>query len=301
MRMKMLVGMLVGVAAVAVAAQANRPTPVNKNGEIYNFKDTATLTVDSVTLNFFPSKGRVLGDPRKQGKQFVRVQVGVTNAGSGVYSVNYTNFYLQTSDGTRHSTTSSINKGNSDDRLESTKLDPKGSTSGALYYEVSRKETLDTLTFVYTGRQGTDHKDTLIPLAGGQGTAAAIPAASAPAASAASAAAPAAPKAASQLGANLQKTMAGSLEGPWVLDMAKSKAAPDGNTAGLMAKLTLNGDGTFVAGAGVTGKYTFDGKTLVVTYANSPGLQKKGGIDGQWLKFPAPAGLNRYCYMVRPK
>ncbi len=85
-----------------------------------------------------------------------------------------------------------------------------------------------------------------------------------------------------------------------MLDVAKSKAAPDGNTAGLMANLVLADDGTFKAGAGVTGVYSFDGKTLIVTYANSPGLQKKGGIAGAWLKFPAPAGLSSYCYMKRP-
>ena len=68
-----------------------------------------------------------------------------------------------------------------------------------------------------------------------------------------------------------------------------------------MKQLTVNADGTFTALAGVTGKYAFDGQTLSVWYSNSPGLEKKGGVDGNWLKFPAPAGLNRFVYMTRPK
>ena len=164
MRPRVLVGMLVAGAAITLAAQANDPVAVNRSSEIYYFSDTATVTVESVTLNFFPTEGGVLGDPRKEGKQFVRVALSVANTDVEPFSMNYTNFELQTSNGTRHSTTSSINKGNSNDRLESAKITTGDSVSGALYYEVSGDETRDTLTFIHTGRLGTDHKDTLIPL-----------------------------------------------------------------------------------------------------------------------------------------
>ena len=69
-----------------------------------------------------------------------------------------------------------------------------------------------------------------------------------------------------------------------------------------MKEVVINTDGTFRALYGTSGKWTFDGQTLIVNYANSPGLDKKGGMatDGEWLKFPAPAGLGKFCYL-KPK
>jgi hypothetical protein len=46
-----------------------------------------------------------------------------------------------------------------------------------------------------------------------------------------------------------------SLVGAWKLDEARSKAAPDGDTAGLMNRVALNPDGTFEAMYGVKGTW----------------------------------------------
>ena len=157
---------------------------------------------------------------------------------------------------------------------------------------------------VYSGHIGTDEKDYLIPLTAAAGAPAVMPGPAAPA-PAKAAQKPNAQMGAelsaamAQMGADLSAAMASSLVGTWVLDEAKSKAAPDGNTAGMMKEVVLHEDGTFTALAGTKGKWTFDGKTLIVTYENSPGFPRRGGIapDGHWLKFPL---YNTFCYL-RPK
>ncbi len=96
------------------------------------------------------------------------------------------------------------------------------------------------------------------------------------------------------------ESSAPSIVGTWALDEARSSAAADGNTAGLMAKLEIKADGTFEALYGTQGTYTFEGGELVAVYSHSPGLEKKGGsVDGEHLRFPAPAGLGKYCYLRR--
>lgn len=96
------------------------------------------------------------------------------------------------------------------------------------------------------------------------------------------------------------ESAAPSIVGTWALDEARSSAAADGNTAGLMATLEIKADGTFEALYGTHGTYTFEGGELVAIYSNSPGLEKKGGsLDGEHLRFPAPAGLGKYCYLTR--
>ena len=301
MRMRLFVGMMVAAAGISLAAQANQAVPVNQRGVIQRFKNTGVVTVESVTMNFFPANGRVLTDPRTKGGQFVRVAVNVTNTSATAFTVAYTSFHLLTSDGAKHSLTSSINRGNSNDRLATTKLEPEASVSGALYYEIAATETLEQLALVFEGYAGTEKKDFRIAFSADAAAAPAPAHAAAPAPEAEPKNPAPAPKTGpEQLAADLAATMAASLVGPWVMDEAKSKAAPDGNTAGVMKTLELTADGAFTALYGTKGTYTFDGQTLVVTYANSPGLQKKGAIEGAWLKFPAPAGLNRYCYMKRP-
>ena len=287
MRVSLLAAALSAALGAGLAAQANRAAPVNQAGPIQNFKDTATLSVDAVTLDFMPAKVP-FSDPRKNGKQFVRVAVTATNTGKTVFSLYHTSLALQTSDFTRHSITSSINKGNSDDRLETTKLEPGASVSGALYYEVGARESRETMHLVYDGHLGSDDKDFLFPLTPGN---------AAPSAPAPPKAAPAPPTPAAQPGKDLAAAVGGSLAGVWMMDEAKTRAAADGNSALLMKRVTLNADGTFLAGAGVTGKYKFDGKIFSVFYSGSPGLEKKGAIDGGWLKFPAPAGLGKFVYM----
>jgi hypothetical protein len=270
------------LVTAGAAAQAGKAQPVGRSGPINYFKNTARLTVDTVTLGFVPA-GRVLSSPATRGAQFLRVGVTIANTGTSVYTVYFTNLLLETSDKTRHDVTLLINKGNSTDRLATTKLDPGGTLTGALYFEVPATETAETMSMVYKGHVDGEDKFFVFPL---------TPASAAPAGDP--------PKGLDQPGADLTAAPGTSLEGAWVMDEAKSKAATDGNTAGLMKRVEMAGDGTFTAGAGVTGKYTFDGTTLVVFYSNSPGLAKKGGIDGEWLKFPAPAGLNRFVYMKRP-
>jgi hypothetical protein len=68
-----------------------------------------------------------------------------------------------------------------------------------------------------------------------------------------------------------------------------------------MNEVTINADGTFTAMFGVKGTWKLDGETLSVFYSNSPGLEKKSATatEGEWLKFPAPAGLNRFCNLKR--
>jgi len=293
MRARMLVSMLGLMAAGAAAAampQNGEPVPVNTKAAIHYFKNAATVAIDSVTTGYRPPNGRLLRDPKSTGGQIVRVSLTVTNTSETPFRVGYTAFRLKMSDGEKQMITSLINRGNNTDRLTTETLAPGASIAGALYYEVPASETLQTLALVYEGYEGSSKKDYAIALT------------PAPAPAVAAAPAPAATDAAkpmSELSGDLAGAPAASLEGEWVLDEAKSKAASDGNTAGVMKTLELTAGGVFTALYGTTGTYTFDGQTLVVTYAHSPGLQKKGGIEGAWLKFPAPAGLNRYCYMKR--
>ena len=276
MRARTLVPMLGFMAAGAAAAampQNGEPVPVNTKAAIHYFKNAATVAIDSVTTGYRPPNGRLLRDPKSTGGQIVRVSLTVTNTSETPFRVGYTAFRLKMSDGEKQMITSLINRGNNTDRLTTETLAPGASMAGALYYEGPPSQTPPTPP----------------PARGG----AAAPAPAAPAVTDAS-------KPMSELSDDLAGAPAASLEGKWVLDEAKSKAASDGNTAGVMKTLELTADGAFTALYGTKGTYTFDGQTLVVTYANSPGLQKKGAIEGAWLKFPAPAGLNRYCYMKRP-
>lgn len=168
MRVPAIAALCAALLGGVLTAQSNRVEPVGQGGPIHYFRDTATLTVDSVTLGFMPATAP-LSDPRKSGKQFVRLAVTVTNTGKTVFPMNYTTLSLQTSDFTRHGTTSSINKGNRTDRLGSDKLQPGASVSGALYYEISGKETRDALKLVYDGHAGSDDKDFLFPLTAAKG------------------------------------------------------------------------------------------------------------------------------------
>jgi hypothetical protein len=307
MRVKWTATLVVLAVCVASAAgQRNRATAVTATGEIHYFKNIGTVAIDSVTLDFFPANGRVLSDPKDKGNQIVRVNVTITNTSETPFRVAYTSLKLRPRDGTKVTVTSTINRGNSADRLASVQLAPGASVTGALYYEVPASETLDSLALVYEGYAGTAKTDYPIALGAtpaGAPTPAAVPAAKAPApVPAVKAPAPKpAPKPAAAPGAGLAAAKTKGLSGKWALDEAKSKAAPDGNTAGLMKEVTLNEDGTFTALYGTKGTWKFDGQTLSVFYSNSPGLEKKGGIatDGEWLKFPAPAGLNRFCYLTR--
>jgi hypothetical protein len=88
--------------------------------------------------------------------------------------------------------------------------------------------------------------------------------------------------------------------GTWALDEAKSKAAADGNTAGLMAKLSINPDGTFAALHGITGTWERAGGILFVTYAIASYENAPAKMHGAYLKFPAPSSpKTKFCYMKK--
>jgi hypothetical protein len=85
MRLTRWTGLLVFTLAIGFGAQGNRAMPVGQTSTIQYFSNTATLTVDSVTLHFaLPS------DKPRAGNQFVRVQVSATNTSKGVYTLYYT-------------------------------------------------------------------------------------------------------------------------------------------------------------------------------------------------------------------
>lgn len=94
-----------------------------------------------------------------------------------------------------------------------------------------------------------------------------------------------------------QKTVVGK----WQLDEPKSKAAADGNTAGLMKSVTIRADGTFEALFDIKGTWTFSGGKVLVTYENSGRDKEPLTFDGTHLKFPSPAMQTKFCYLVRAK
>jgi hypothetical protein len=89
--------------------------------------------------------------------------------------------------------------------------------------------------------------------------------------------------------------------GKWGLDEAKSKAATDGNTAGLMAEVTIKADGTFEAMYGTKGTWKIGGGKLLVTFDTNKGFRKdeEAKMDGEFLKFPAPAMAGKFCYLKK--
>ena len=87
--------------------------------------------------------------------------------------------------------------------------------------------------------------------------------------------------------------------GKWSLDENVSKAAPDGNTAGLMKELTIKDDGNFEAMYGTVGTWKIEGGKLLVSYANDFKKDRPGSMDGKTLKFPAPAMHDKFCYVTR--
>lgn len=87
--------------------------------------------------------------------------------------------------------------------------------------------------------------------------------------------------------------------GQWAIDMDKSKAAADGNTAGLMAAVTVKDDGTFEALYGIKGTWKVDGGKFLVSYDNDFEKDRPGSIDAGFFKFPAPAMAGRFCYLKK--
>jgi hypothetical protein len=87
--------------------------------------------------------------------------------------------------------------------------------------------------------------------------------------------------------------------GKWTLDEAKSAAAADGNTAGLMKEVEVKADGTFVAMYGTQGTWKIAGGKLLVTYANGFRKDEPASMAEGFLKFPSPAMSGKFCYLRR--
>jgi hypothetical protein len=88
--------------------------------------------------------------------------------------------------------------------------------------------------------------------------------------------------------------------GSWALDADKSKAAADGNTAGVMKKLTIKDDGTFETLVELKGTWRLkDGKLLVTWSGGGSHKEEAAAMDGEYLKFPAPAMTGKFCYVKR--
>ena len=91
----------------------------------------------------------------------------------------------------------------------------------------------------------------------------------------------------------------GEVVGAWALDGEKSAAAPDGNTAGVMAAVEFKADGTFAAMYGIGGTWKLKGKKLLVAYTNSFRGDEEAAMDGGHLKMPSPAMHGKFCYLKR--
>lgn len=115
-------------------------------GQITFMKTSADLKINNITFNFYP-KGDLLSNPAKKGKQFIRLEVTITNPNPTPYNVNFTVFNLNTSTEKGVKITYYINEGNSTDCLKRTTLKQGESVTGALYYEVDKTETLETIKF----------------------------------------------------------------------------------------------------------------------------------------------------------
>lgn len=128
------------------------------------FQAVADMSVKNVTMDFFPAGGKVLGDPKEDGNQFVRVEMMFENPNTEVFKMNYTNIQLDTPTEKGIDITFYINDSNVSDLLKSKDLAQGESLSGALYYEVPANLKAEDLTVSYTGYEGMESKDYKIPL-----------------------------------------------------------------------------------------------------------------------------------------
>jgi len=115
-----------------------------------NFTASATLKVNSVTLDFYPDAA-VLSDPKDEGRQFISVEVTVENTGEENFSLNFTSFHLDTAAEKGVTETFLLNESNVTDHLESVDLAVGESATGKLYFEVAGDEDLSTMSLVYEG------------------------------------------------------------------------------------------------------------------------------------------------------
>jgi hypothetical protein len=139
------------VTSTSVSDHKQEVSTPNTTGDVIYFDAKAQIKVNSVTMDFFPASGEVLGDPKKDGKQFVRIEVTITNTGKDALTPSYTSFTLNTAKEKGVGITFLINEGNSKDGYKDKELKAGESNTGALYFEVDGKETPVTMTLVYSG------------------------------------------------------------------------------------------------------------------------------------------------------
>lgn len=107
------------------------------------------------------------------------------------------------------------------------------------------------------------------------------------------------PQPAAPAGTPVTAISANSVTGVWTLDEPFSKQAADGNTAGLMKRVTVNPDGTFVAMYGIKGTWKVTGGKFLITFDGSAGTRSDeiAALTGGHVKWPSPSDRRKFCYM----
>ncbi|MFL5730897.1 MAG: DUF4352 domain-containing protein [Cytophagaceae bacterium] len=141
-----------GTTEQTAASSDHKPevSKPNTKAQVLYFDAKAEINVNSVTLDYFPT-GEVLRDPKKEGKQFLRVEVAITNNGKDPLTPSYTSFKVNTAKEKGVGMTMLVNDGNSTDGYKDKELKAGETNTGALYFEVDGKETPATMTLVYDG------------------------------------------------------------------------------------------------------------------------------------------------------
>lgn len=120
------------------------------------------LEVTDVTLNFWPGEQYkdIYTFSPDENNMFIRIGLKFTNTGTEEFSLNFTNFALNTAAEKDVSETLSINDSNSTDHLDLQDVAAGQSVTGALYYEVAKTETVEAMSLVYEGYDADVNKVT---------------------------------------------------------------------------------------------------------------------------------------------
>lgn len=160
----MLIASVLVVSCSVAGPRGQKTEFTNAKTDITYFDAKAEMQVNTVTLDFFPESGKVITDPKKEGNQFVRVDLTFKNTGNEPFAMNYTNITMDTSNKEGVSQTFLINEGNVSDTLKSKELAAGETVTGAMYFEVPATETLSTMKVSYRGYDAAS-KEYKVPLA----------------------------------------------------------------------------------------------------------------------------------------
>lgn len=129
---------------------------------ITSFGAQGEIEVTDVTLNFWPGEQYkdIYTFSPDESNMFIRLGVKFTNTGTEEFSLNFTSFALNTAAEKDVSETFSINDSNSVDHLDLQDVAAGQSVTGALYYEVAKTETVETMSLVYEGYDADVNKVT---------------------------------------------------------------------------------------------------------------------------------------------